>query len=368
MVVGCVGGGSNFAGLTFPFLRRVLRGEAKTRFVAAEPAACPTLTRGAYAYDFGDTCRPDAADAHVHAGSRFRAAARARGWPALPRRLADRLRPRQERTRGGTRLPSERDVRGRGALRAQRGHPACAGARSRDRAVFDEADAAREAGEERVIPMGLCGHGHFDMWAYDAYLAGNWRTRVQGVRHGSRAGASPRRRRSPERLARNPPRARPPTPRPRRLGGGGGTRPPRPRPPRPPPTRGGGRMRRGLPPPPPPISLNHPSGPARGRPGLTPPPFGSAPPALLSRNTRTTAPRQQAIITAEGTSGSTSRAPQMTPRMAMNGPSNPTARARSGASRTGKPRLSCRRTRGRTRAGLCRWRDPTPRRRPDPPE
>src|SRR5918995_386343 len=55
VVVGCVGGGSNFAGMSFPYLRRVLRGEAKTRFVAAEPAACPTLTRGAYRYDFGDT-------------------------------------------------------------------------------------------------------------------------------------------------------------------------------------------------------------------------------------------------------------------------------------------------------------------------
>ena len=55
VVVGCVGGGSNFAGLAFPFMRRVLRGRARTRFVAAEPAACPTLTRGAYRYDFGDT-------------------------------------------------------------------------------------------------------------------------------------------------------------------------------------------------------------------------------------------------------------------------------------------------------------------------
>src|SRR3954452_5638280 len=55
VVIGCVGGGSNFAGLAFPYARRVLRGEANTRFVAAEPAACPTLTRGVYRYDFGDT-------------------------------------------------------------------------------------------------------------------------------------------------------------------------------------------------------------------------------------------------------------------------------------------------------------------------
>ena len=55
VVIACVGGGSNFGGLTIPFVRRVLNGGAETRFVAAEPAACPTLTRGVYAYDFGDT-------------------------------------------------------------------------------------------------------------------------------------------------------------------------------------------------------------------------------------------------------------------------------------------------------------------------
>src|SRR5438309_11702868 len=55
VVIACVGGGSNFGGLAFPFLRRVLRDGARTRFVATEPAACPTLTRGVYAYDFGDT-------------------------------------------------------------------------------------------------------------------------------------------------------------------------------------------------------------------------------------------------------------------------------------------------------------------------
>src|SRR4030088_2735653 len=55
VVIACVGGGSNFAGLTVPFVRRVIRDGAQTRFVAAEPAACPTLTRGVYAYDFGDT-------------------------------------------------------------------------------------------------------------------------------------------------------------------------------------------------------------------------------------------------------------------------------------------------------------------------
>src|SRR5690606_24748095 len=55
VVVGCVGGGSNFAGLIYPFVRENLRNGRKTRFLGAEPSACPTLTRGKYAYDFGDT-------------------------------------------------------------------------------------------------------------------------------------------------------------------------------------------------------------------------------------------------------------------------------------------------------------------------
>src|SRR5207248_7402594 len=55
VVIGCVGGGSNFAGLAYPFMQDRLQGKTKTRFVAAEPAACPTLTKGEFAYDFGDT-------------------------------------------------------------------------------------------------------------------------------------------------------------------------------------------------------------------------------------------------------------------------------------------------------------------------
>ena len=67
VVVGCVGGGSNFAGLAYPLIRKRIREGLDTRFLAAEPAACPTLTRGAYRYDFGDTVGPHPADADVHA-------------------------------------------------------------------------------------------------------------------------------------------------------------------------------------------------------------------------------------------------------------------------------------------------------------
>ena len=81
VVIGCVGGGSNFAGTAYPFLRRRLR-EGGHPLRPAEPA-CPTLTRGRYAYDF--TSRDDPADADVHARPRLRPAAGARGWAPLPR-------------------------------------------------------------------------------------------------------------------------------------------------------------------------------------------------------------------------------------------------------------------------------------------
>ena len=113
-------------------MRGTLRGENKIRYVAAEPAACPTLTRGVYAYDFGDTVGPDAADADVHARPRLRPAAGARRRPALPRRLADGLRAGQGGRRRGARLPPERDLRGRRAVRPHRGDHPGARARARD--------------------------------------------------------------------------------------------------------------------------------------------------------------------------------------------------------------------------------------------
>ena len=177
MVIGCVGGGSNFAGLDVPVhAAQALRGGAETRFVAAEPAACPTLTRGVYRYDFGDTVGltplmpmytlgHDFVPPPVHAGG-----LRYHGDAPMLCGLV------QGRPRRGARLPPERDLRGGGAVRPRRGDHPGARARARDpRASIDEAEAAREAGEERVILFGLCGHGHFDLAAYDAYLAGDAR-------------------------------------------------------------------------------------------------------------------------------------------------------------------------------------------------
>jgi tryptophan synthase beta chain len=172
VVVACVGGGSNFGGITIPFLRRVIRDGAKTRFVAAEPAACPTLTRGVYAYDFGDTVGltplmpmytlgHDFVPPPVHAGG-----LRYHGDSPLVSGLvkAGLVEARAYR-QNATFEAAVQFARSEGIIPAP--EPAHA-----IRAVIEEAEAAREAGEPRVILFGLCGHGNFDLSAYDAYLSG----------------------------------------------------------------------------------------------------------------------------------------------------------------------------------------------------
>jgi len=172
VVVGCVGGGSNFAGLSFPFVRRVLRGEANMRFLAAEPSACPTLTRGTYRYDFGGTAGltplmpmytlgHDFVPPPVHAGGlRYHGDA-----PMLCGLVRAGVVEARAYRQNETFAAAVRFARSEGILPAP--EPAHA-----IRAVIEEADAAREAGEPRVILFGLCGHGNFDLAAYDAYLAG----------------------------------------------------------------------------------------------------------------------------------------------------------------------------------------------------
>jgi tryptophan synthase beta chain len=168
VVVGCVGGGSNFAGLSYPWLRR----GGDMRFVAAEPAACPTLTRGVYAYDFGDTAGltplmpmftlgHDFVPPPVHAGG-LRYHGDAPSLCALVR--AGRIEARAYR-QNETFEAALQFARSEGIIPAP--EPAHA-----IRATIEEAIAAREAGEERVILFGLCGHGNFDLAAYDAYLSG----------------------------------------------------------------------------------------------------------------------------------------------------------------------------------------------------
>ena len=173
VVIGCVGGGSNFAGVAYPFLRRRLREGTETRFVAAEPAACPTLTRGRYAYDFGDTVGMtplmpmytlghDFVPPPVHAGGlRYHGDA-----PSLSAVVKEGLVEAKAIAQTAAFEAAVRFARCEGIIPGP--EPAHA-----IRAVFDEAESAKEAGEERVILFNLSGHGHFDMSAYEAYFAGD---------------------------------------------------------------------------------------------------------------------------------------------------------------------------------------------------
>jgi tryptophan synthase beta chain len=172
VVVGCVGGGSNFAGLAYPFVRRNLREEMPTRYVAAEPAACPTLTRGEYRYDFGDTVGltplmpmytlgHDFVPPPVHAGGlRYHGDA-----PSLCGLVRAGIVEPTAIAQTSAFEAAVAFARAEGILPGP--EPAHA-----LRSAFDEAQAAKQAGTERVILIGLSGHGHFDMSAYDAYLAG----------------------------------------------------------------------------------------------------------------------------------------------------------------------------------------------------
>jgi tryptophan synthase beta chain len=172
VVIGCVGGGSNFAGIAYPFLRQRLTERTETRFLAAEPAACPTLTRGRYAYDFGDTVGMtplmpmytlghDFVPPPVHAGGlRYHGDA-----PSLSALVKEGLVEATAIPQTAAFEAAVRFARCEGIIPGP--EPAHA-----IRAVVDEAEAAKQAGEQRVILFNLSGHGHFDMSAYAAYFAG----------------------------------------------------------------------------------------------------------------------------------------------------------------------------------------------------
>jgi tryptophan synthase beta chain len=171
VVVGCVGGGSNYAGLAYPFMADRLRGTTPNmRFLATEPAACPTLTKGRFAYDFGDTGQMtpllpmytlghDFVPAPVHAGGlRYHGDA-----PSLSMLVREDHMEAQAYTQNEVFEAAVLFAKAQGIVPAPESAHAIRGA-------IKEAIAAREAGSERVILIGLSGHGHFDMQAYDDYL------------------------------------------------------------------------------------------------------------------------------------------------------------------------------------------------------
>jgi tryptophan synthase beta chain len=172
VVVGCVGGGSNFSGLAIPFLRDRLQGRSKTRFLAVEPEACPSITRGKYTYDFGDTGEMTPlvrmhtlghtfVPAGIHAGGlRYHGMAPLvsslveHGFieaVAYPQRTVFDAAVQFARTEGTVAAPESAHA---------------------IRAVIDEAKTARERGESPTILFNLSGHGLLDLAAYDSYFAG----------------------------------------------------------------------------------------------------------------------------------------------------------------------------------------------------
>jgi tryptophan synthase beta chain len=172
IVIGCAGGGSNFAGIAFPFIGNKLRDKRNVRAIAVEPAACPSMTRGKYAFDFGDTGHLTPLVKMHTLGSEF----------IPPGFHAGGL-----RYHGMAPLVSHLKELGLIEARAYRQNPCFeAGvmfARSEGivpapetthaiRAAIDEALKAREEGKSPTILFNLSGHGHFDMQAYSDYFAG----------------------------------------------------------------------------------------------------------------------------------------------------------------------------------------------------
>jgi tryptophan synthase beta chain len=172
IVIGCAGGGSNFSGIAFPFLRDRLNGTSTTRFLAVEPASCPSLTRGEYRYDFGDaigmtplvkmhTLGNGFRPAPIHAGG-----LRYHGMAPMVSHLYElgfiEARAYAQNTCFDAAIQFARTE---GIVPAPESSHAI-------RAAIDEALDARAAGEARVILFNLSGHGYFDMAAYDAFLAG----------------------------------------------------------------------------------------------------------------------------------------------------------------------------------------------------
>ena len=173
MVIGCTGGGSNFGGLAFPFLREKMAGRMSPLIRAVEPAACPSLTRGTYAYDFGDTAGftplmkmhtlgHDFVPEPIHAGG-----LRYHGMSPLVSHIYELglieavAKPQSECFAAGVQF-----ARTEGIIPAPESTHAIAEA-------VAEAKRCAASGESKVIVVGLSGHAHFDLVAYDRYLAGD---------------------------------------------------------------------------------------------------------------------------------------------------------------------------------------------------
>jgi tryptophan synthase beta chain len=172
LLVGCTGGGSNFGGLSFPFLREKMAGRMNPTIRCVEPAACPSLTKGVYAYDFGDTIGMtplvkmhtlghDFVPDPIHAGG-----LRYHGMAPLVSHLYE-LGLVEAEAIGQLECFAAAMAFARSEAIIPAPEPTHALA-----AAIREANRCKESGEAKVILTALCGHGHFDMAAYEAFLAG----------------------------------------------------------------------------------------------------------------------------------------------------------------------------------------------------
>lgn len=173
IVIGCFGGGSNFSGISFPFMRHNFSGERSTRFIAAEPASCPKLTRGVLQYDFGDeagytplipmyTLGHNFSPANIHAGGLRYHGAGAVVSQLRENGLIDAVDIPQLETFAAATLFAQAE----GIIPAPESSHAIATA-------IREAKKAKESGESKVILFNLSGHGLIDMAAYDQYICGD---------------------------------------------------------------------------------------------------------------------------------------------------------------------------------------------------
>jgi tryptophan synthase beta chain len=176
IVIGCAGGGSNFAGLSFPFAADKLQGlKSSLRIIAVEPTACPSLTKGKYVYDFGDTVGMTPlvkmhtlghtfVPAPVHAGG-----LRYHGMAPLVCKLYD------EGSIEAVAVPQLSTFQAALQFARTEGIPPAPESAHAVRVAIDEALRCKEAGRAQAILFNLSGHGHFDLAAYEAYLTGRLR-------------------------------------------------------------------------------------------------------------------------------------------------------------------------------------------------
>lgn len=172
IIIGCAGGGSNLGGLISPFMGQKLRGEADYQFIAVEPASCPSLTRGVYAYDYCDTGKVCPLQKMYTLGSGFIPSANHAGGlryhgmsSVLSQLYADGLMEARSVEQTSVFEAAEQFARVEGILPAPESSHAI-------RVAIDEALKCKETGEEKTIVFGLTGTGYFDMFAYEKFHDG----------------------------------------------------------------------------------------------------------------------------------------------------------------------------------------------------